>query len=63
MERFDINAIWLVPSILRGLLTLNNRTNGKREPAYKRIKFAFVGTALIDRRTKEEAEEAFNFNF
>ena len=61
IERFDINAVWLVPSILRGLLTLHERTSGKHDSTYKKIKFAFLGTAPIDEDTKENAESAFGF--
>ena len=61
VERFDVNAVWLVPSILRGLLTLHERTTGKHDTTYKKIKFAFIGTAPIDTDTKEIAESAFGF--
>ena len=61
VERFDVNAVWLVPSILRGLLTLHERTSGKHDSSYKKIKFAFIGTAPIDKDTKESGESAFGF--
>lgn len=61
IDRFEINALWLVPSILRGLLVMNDRTRGKHRKSHKRIKFAFIGTATIDQTTKEKGEREFGF--
>jgi acyl-CoA synthetase (AMP-forming)/AMP-acid ligase II len=61
VERFDVNTVWLVPTILRGLLTLHERTSGKHERAYRMIRGAFIGTAILDRETKEKGERAFGF--
>lgn len=61
VERFDINTLWLVPSILRGLLALHERTSGKHARAYRMIRGSFIGTAVLDRGTKEKGEKAFGF--
>lgn len=61
VERFDINVLWMVPTIARGLLAIANRT---RRPQVERrrtaIRAAFLGTAPIDLATKEAFEATFN---
>ena len=62
VERFDVNTLWLVPTILRGILTLHRRTGGRHIRSYKMIKGAFIGTAMIEGQTKRDAEIAFGFS-
>lgn len=60
IERFDINALWLVPTIVRGLLTLASRT-GRHEVTHygDKVRYCLLGTAPIDLATKQNFEAAF----
>jgi acyl-coenzyme A synthetase/AMP-(fatty) acid ligase len=60
VERFDINAIWFVPTIVRGLLSISSRLTPAIAKQYgSKIKQAFIGTAPIDLTTKRKFEETF----
>lgn len=60
VERYDINSLWLVPTITRGLLTLALRTKRNEFKNYSSIiKTCFLGTAPIDLGTKKKFEETF----
>ncbi len=60
VDRFDINALWLVPTIVRGLLAIGERTRRYQSKSYRDvIKIAFLGTAPIDLAAKRRFEELF----
>lgn len=60
VERFDIDALWLVPTIVRGLLKLSARAKPEDLRAWaEKIKVSFLGTAPIDKETKVRFEETF----
>jgi acyl-coenzyme A synthetase/AMP-(fatty) acid ligase len=55
IERFNINALWLVPSIIKGLITLDSRNKSEKIYEYKsKIKKCFLGTAPIEAITKKK---------
>jgi acyl-CoA synthetase (AMP-forming)/AMP-acid ligase II len=56
-ERFEINSLWLVPSILRGLLTLSNRIGQNR--SYPKVQYCFLGTAPILLEEKQRFAQVF----
>lgn len=60
VERFEVNVLWLAPTIIRGLLTLSDRI---RRPEVAggapSVRACFLGTAPIDLQTKRRFEEAF----
>lgn len=58
IERHAINALWLVPSILRGLLLLAKRVGQSRH--YPAIPVCFLGTAPISLDEKKEFEKIFS---
>lgn len=57
VERFEINSLWLVPSILRGLLTLAERV-GQAVPR-TRVERCFLGTAPIGLAEKQKFAQVF----
>lgn len=57
LERYQINTIWLVPSILRGLLTLATRIGKNR--VYPTVEYCFLGTAPIASEEKKQFEQIF----
>lgn len=60
VERFDINAIWFVPTIARGLLSMAERTPANIARGYgSKLKATFIGTAPIDLETKKKLEQTF----
>lgn len=60
VERFDISALWLVPTIVRGLVQIAERTERARfTKAADIVKICFLGTAPIDLATKRKFEELF----
>jgi len=60
VERFDINTLWLVPTIIKGLITLSARLKPEIVLGYKdKIKTCFLGTAPIDLATKQQFTELF----
>ena len=60
VDRYNINALWFVPSIVRGLLKMAERTHRQNMKDFgKKIKIAFLGTAPINLSTKQKFEEVF----
>lgn len=60
LERYTITVLWLVPTIVRGLLTLAQRTRRTEiTPPAARPQLAFIGTAPIDLATKRAFETTF----
>ena len=58
VERYDINTLWLIPTIVKGLLELAERR--REEINYgKIVRNAFLGTAPIELKTKQRFEEIF----
>lgn len=57
VERFKINSLWLVPSILRGLLTLAERV-GQEAPT-STVQRCYIGTAPISRLEKQKFSQVF----
>lgn len=53
-----INALWLVPSIVQGLLKIK-KIVGNKKNSKTTIKIAFLGTASIQLEKKQEFEEIF----
>jgi acyl-coenzyme A synthetase/AMP-(fatty) acid ligase len=63
LDRYDINVLWFVPAIVRGLLTIGERTNRQQiAPLAQKISLAFLGTAPIERATKNRFEDVFGLN-
>ena len=62
IRRFDINVLWLVPAIVRGLLTIAERTGPEKVAKSTEaldIRASFLGTAPIDLATKTRFEKVF----
>jgi acyl-CoA synthetase (AMP-forming)/AMP-acid ligase II len=59
VEQFDVTVLWLVPTILRGLLAIADRTARHRVSPPKRVRACFLGTAPIDLATKTRFEDVF----
>lgn len=62
IRRFDVNVLWLVPAIVRGLLTIADRAGPDRVAKSTeglKIRASFLGTAPIDLTTKAKFEDAF----
>ncbi|HQS58869.1 MAG: hypothetical protein B7Y56_12585 [Gallionellales bacterium 35-53-114] len=57
VERFEINSLWIVPSILRGLLTLAERV-GQAMPR-TRVERCFIGTAPVSLIEKQKFSQIF----
>lgn len=57
VERFEINSLWLVPSILRGLLTLAERV-GQAMPR-SRVERCYLGTAPVGLVEKQKFAQVF----
>ena len=57
VERFKINSLWLVPSILRGLLTLAERVGQAILPTC--VERCYVGTAPISLQEKRKFLQVF----
>jgi acyl-CoA synthetase (AMP-forming)/AMP-acid ligase II len=53
VERFHINALWLVPTILRGLNLMAGRVKNLMQPQTM-VRFCFLGTAPVSVAEKEE---------
>jgi acyl-CoA synthetase (AMP-forming)/AMP-acid ligase II len=58
VERFEVNVLWLVPSIVRGLLTLAKRAKPD-DGSQSAIRGCFIGTAPISLDDKNEFEKIF----
>jgi acyl-CoA synthetase (AMP-forming)/AMP-acid ligase II len=60
LERLEVNVLWLVPTIMRGLLSLTRRTKSRgTELVRSEIRACFAGTAPIDLATKQGFEQEF----
>ena len=59
VKQYQITALWFVPSIVRGLLKIHSMIGNKYDELFKSIRIAFLGTAPIDLKTKENFESAF----
>ena len=60
IDRYEINALWFVPTIVRGLLSISVRTRRHELRNYgKIVDCAFLGTAPIEIATKEQFEQIF----
>lgn len=60
VDRYDITALWFVPSIVRGLLKMAELTHRQDMKKWgRKIKKAFLGTAPIDLVTKQKFEDLF----
>src|SRR5262249_46106212 len=54
VEAHDISVLWLVPTMVRGLLAIAERTGAHEVvKAHRRVRASFLGTAPIDLPTKE----------
>lgn len=60
VDRYEVDILWVVPTMVRGLLALAERTHRNQVAQPSRVKAAFLGTAPIDRPTKERFEQAFS---
>lgn len=57
IERFNINSLWLVPTVMRGLLTMYDRVHQKRpQPEIHRC---YLGTAPVSLAEKQRFYEVF----
>lgn len=62
VARFGVDALWLVPAIVRGLTSMAERTAPASGAASGRgIRAAFIGTAPIDLAAKRKFENIFGF--
>ena len=60
VDRFDVTVLWLVPSIVRGLLQLATRSKPEDSRARARnVRMCFLGTAPIAPQEKVEFERTF----
>ncbi len=60
IERFEVDALWLVPTIVRGLAKMSEKMQPEAlRLRGKRIRTAFLGTAPIDLATKRKFEAMF----
>ncbi len=60
VESNNINALWFVPSIIQGILKINNIVKNQNQCAYgEKIKIAFLGTAPIQLDIKKKFEKSF----
>ena len=62
VKKYEITAIWFVPSIVRGLLKIYSLVGSKYADLYKSIRVSFLGTAPIDNAVKEEFEASFGIH-
>ncbi|MDG1144153.1 MAG: class I adenylate-forming enzyme family protein [Burkholderiales bacterium] len=63
VERFEINVLWVVPSIVRGLIAIAQRTGRhKLKNRLHEVRAAFLGTAPIELETKIKFEELFGIS-
>ena len=63
VKRYDVNALWFVPSIVQGLLKISKIVGDSyKNFYYEKIKISFLGTAPISKKDKEEFEAVFGMN-
>lgn len=59
----EITALWLVPSIVQGLLKIAKLTGAQNIPhCAQAVKIAFLGTAPVQLEVKEEFEQIFGIH-
>lgn len=56
VEQHEVNVLWAVPSMVRALLSIAERTKRSGSPAPK-LRGCFLGTATIDLATKEKFQQ------
>lgn len=60
VERFEINSLWLVPTIVNGLLKISSLIkSSKHKEISAKVKICFVGTAPITKLKKVQFEDTF----
>ncbi len=60
IERFKINCLWLVPSIIKGILKIHSKNSFQIKQKINRfLKYSFVGTAPLSDKDKKQFEEKF----
>tara|TARA_X000000950_G_scaffold288388_1_gene404888 strand:- start:32765 stop:34285 length:1521 start_codon:yes stop_codon:yes gene_type:complete len=60
IERFRINCLWLVPSIIKGILKIHLKNSFViKNKINKFLKYCFVGTAPLDHKTKKLFQDKF----
>ena len=59
VERYGIDTLWLVPTIVRGLVSLGRVAKRRAVDVDRIVKRCFLGTAPIDLATKREFEIMF----
>ena len=60
VESNGIDALWIVPSIMQGLLKIANLIGKRKSPKRnEKIRIAFLGTAPVQLEQKEQFEETF----
>ena len=57
VERFKINSLWLVPTIMRGLLTLSDRVG--QAVTRPSISYCYLGTAPVSLEEKQRFSQVF----
>ena len=63
IDRYDISAIWMSPSIVNGLLSMAERTGHNYQDKYSKvIKAAFVGMSPIRLDAKQRWKKNFGFD-
>ncbi len=61
VERCEVNILWLVPTIVRGLLSIAERTRRHETVSgFHGVRGCFIGTAPIDLSIKERFESLFD---
>lgn len=58
-QRAGVDTLWLVPTVLRGLLAMNRGNPGRAREMARGVKRAFLGTAPIELDAKRRFEDAF----
>lgn len=59
VNRYNITAIWLVPTIVQALLKISKLIGHESRQKLANVKIAFLGTAPIQLSMKEEFERSF----
>ncbi len=60
VRRFGINGLWLVPTILRGLMTVADKIGKKKSlESYPNIDYCYLGTAPVSLQEKQAFSETF----
>lgn len=59
VEKYQVNCFWMAPMMLRMLLTVDRKREGRNSLAGKKVKFS-VGTAPLDAQLRQEFEQAYD---